>query len=330
MNAKTEQLTYGAMITAVFGVLLLLNRQTGGFLEEALVYVFPIPMVAYAARYGGRSSIPVLISMSFIAFLCGTFTSVFYAISEACIGAVFGTRLHNKKDMTKTLLMVMLLSALANVLSMVVLASLFGYDLQKELAEMRNMLNRMMEQVAAAQNLPPEQAELMTSLFTPEFLRQMYIISMLFMGVIQGYIIYVVSITVLRRLRFPVPKAKPILEYEPPAWLGYVSLTGLMGYFLSMARPVEPEILQSFLQSFGLCAYLVLLVFGWIALVKFLRNRLGLPKILAVLLTFLAMACFTMALLCLGFFYLSTGFREQLKKEIRAEQNRRDLDHRVF
>ncbi|MBQ4148109.1 MAG: DUF2232 domain-containing protein, partial [Clostridium sp.] len=103
-NSKTQSITYGAMIIAIFGMLLLLNRQTGSFFEEVFLYIFPIPMVAYSAIYGWKRSIPVFIGMCLISFLCGTFTSIFYAISQAFIGLAFGTSLNHRRDMTRTLL----------------------------------------------------------------------------------------------------------------------------------------------------------------------------------------------------------------------------------
>ena len=109
-DSKTQSITYGAMIIAIFGMLLLLNRQTGSFFEEVFLYIFPIPMVAYAAIYGWKRSLPVFVGMCLISFLCGTFTSIFYAISQAFIGLVFGTSLNHHRDMTRTLLMVMVLS----------------------------------------------------------------------------------------------------------------------------------------------------------------------------------------------------------------------------
>ena len=42
-NFKTQEITFGAMIAAIFGMLLLLNRQTGGMLEEVFLFAFPIP-----------------------------------------------------------------------------------------------------------------------------------------------------------------------------------------------------------------------------------------------------------------------------------------------
>ena len=57
MNQKTLKITYGAMIVALFGVLLLINRQTGGMFNGILMFLLPIPMVAYGARYGWRAGL---------------------------------------------------------------------------------------------------------------------------------------------------------------------------------------------------------------------------------------------------------------------------------
>ena len=41
MDSKTLKITTGAMIVAIFAILLLLNRQTAGFFEELFVYLLP-------------------------------------------------------------------------------------------------------------------------------------------------------------------------------------------------------------------------------------------------------------------------------------------------
>ena len=62
------------MIVAIFGVLLLINRQTGGFLEGIFMFIFPIPMVAFSAKYGWKDSLPVFVCTVLLSFLFGTFS----------------------------------------------------------------------------------------------------------------------------------------------------------------------------------------------------------------------------------------------------------------
>ena len=93
MNENTQKLTFGALLVAIFGVMLLLNRQTGGMLEETFLFLFPIPMVAFSARYGWKDSLPVFACTVLISIFCGIFTSAFYAVTQSFIGVVYGLSL---------------------------------------------------------------------------------------------------------------------------------------------------------------------------------------------------------------------------------------------
>ena len=102
-NRNTIRITTGAMIIALFTLLLLMNRQTGGLFEEMFIYILPIPMVIYAAKYGWKSGLLVFAGMAVFSFFFGNFASIFYSISSALLGLVFGTCLYYKRDMTKTM-----------------------------------------------------------------------------------------------------------------------------------------------------------------------------------------------------------------------------------
>ena len=112
-NRNTIRITTGAMIIALFTLLLLMNRQTGGLFEEMFIYILPIPMVIYAAKYGWKSGLLVFAGMAVFSFFFGNFASIFYSISSALLGLVFGTCLYYKRDMTKTMFAVMGLTVLA-------------------------------------------------------------------------------------------------------------------------------------------------------------------------------------------------------------------------
>ena len=145
MNEKTQKLTFGALLVAVFGVLLLLNRQTGGMLEETFIFLFPIPMVAFSAKYGWKDSLPVFVCTVLISIFCGIFTSAFYAITQSFIGMVYGCCLHAKRDTTRTMILVMALSVISNILSTFVLASLFGINMQEDIQLMQTSMQEAIE-----------------------------------------------------------------------------------------------------------------------------------------------------------------------------------------
>ena len=222
MNENTQKLTFGALLVAVFGVLLLLNRQTGGMLEETFLFLFPIPMVAFSARYGWKDSLPVFVCTVLISIFCGIFTSAFYAATQSFIGVVYGSCLHAKRDSNKTMLLVMALSTISNLLSTIVLAALFGFDLQEDIEMMQTMMHQAIEK--AGTNMTPEQMQALDRVLQPDTLLRMLIVSVIFMGVVQGFIVCQLSLLILRRLRFQIQKPAPIISYYPPRWTGFIAL----------------------------------------------------------------------------------------------------------
>lgn len=299
MNKKTLQITTGAAVIAIFTVMLLLNRQTGSLFEEFFMFLFPIPMVAYSVQYGWKSSLPVLFGMVFFSFLFGTVYTVFYAASEGIIGLVFGSCLHSKVDTTKTLFAVMLLSVIANVFDMVVLAGLFGMSLKEQVVEMQGMMNEMLAQTGIVM---PE------GIFTENYLMQIMVVSMVIMGILQGIVIYALSLAVLRRLRFQVQKPKSVYLYFPPAWTGFFAFLLFWLYLISFGRPFGNETVQNILQAAGICGGFYLIVFGLIAVMLFVKIHIPGAKFLGIILCVIGYFMFSQFFVFFGFFYLVTGW----------------------
>ena len=329
MNEKTQKLTFGALLVAVFGVLLLLNRQTGGMLEETFVFLFPIPMVAFSAKYGWKDSLPVFVCTVLISIFCGIFTSAFYAITQSFIGMVYGYCLHAKRDTTRTMLLVMVLSVISNLLSTFMLASLFCINIQEDIAYMQTSMHEMMEKFGA--NIDPRQMEAVDMLLRPDTLLRLLIVSMIFMGIMQGFIVCQLSLLILRRLRYPIQKPAPINAWFPPRWTGILAI--LFYLFGSRYLGMPPttgnaEIVRVAGQLGSLCAYMYLLGVGYIAVLLLLRAVGPSSRLVNVILSIVLFMILPPVFLALGFAYISLGFHEwvnvKLAKRIAAEQALRE------
>ena len=311
----TLRITTGAMILAIFTILLLLNRQTGGFFEEVFIYLMPIPMVAYTSRYSFRSGLMVFVGMCFFSFIFGTLTSMFYAVTSAFTGLILGTCIHKKVSMAKSLLLVMGLSAFFNVLNTVALASVFGYDINATVAEMQTMLNEVMTKyTAAAGEQGAQMMEQVMSIYSDQFLRQMFVISMVFFGLIQGIVVYYLSLAVLRRMHFKVPRTEPLTTYYPPRFTSLIAIAAY-GYGAANLRNTSISSLhQNISQTLWVCGYLFLAAFGVLALTLVIRKYLGLQNRLGVaLLCLLALFTFPQILIMLGCVYIfSPDFHRSL------------------
>ena len=61
---------------AILGAVMLLDRQTAGAISGTVLYLFPLPMVFYASKYGWKDSLTVLAALFALLFMLGTPQSV--------------------------------------------------------------------------------------------------------------------------------------------------------------------------------------------------------------------------------------------------------------
>ena len=75
---ETKHITRGAMATALYAILLLLNQQTALTIELSAPWLFAFPILIYTAMHGRSISGVVAISMALMTFLFVSFTTWFY------------------------------------------------------------------------------------------------------------------------------------------------------------------------------------------------------------------------------------------------------------
>ena len=311
MNTKTQELTYGAMIVAIFGVLLLINRQTGGFLEGIFMFIFPIPMVAFSAKYGWKDSLPVFVCTVLLSFLFGTFTAIFYVIAESFIGMVYGSCIKAERDMNRTLVLVVALSAVAELLCSVALASLFGIDINQDIMAMQEGMNQAFEQAGM---------DTATGILSYDYLRRMYVISMGFMGAMQGLIVYYLSLVILRKLRYPIKKPQPLTQYYPSKISGFIAAFLVFVYIYSFAKPFANPTVQDIAQSAGICGVIYLIFFGYIALLMVCRVYLRLPRAVGFILSLLITFTISYIPIVAGYIYISGNLHYAIDDRLANER----------
>ncbi len=132
MASRTRMLCEGAMMCALTALLLLINRVAGGMIETAFPWLLVFPLLVYCARYGVRAALICCVSILLLSLMLCTFTTLFYVFSASLCALVYGSGVRRGAANRSLLLRTGLISFLSNLLSMVVLASLFGYDPAEE------------------------------------------------------------------------------------------------------------------------------------------------------------------------------------------------------
>lgn len=295
------------MILAIFAILLLLNRQTGGVFEGFFIYLLPIPMVIYSAKFDWKSGLMVFVGMCAFSLFFGTLTTIFYAVSSALLGLIFGACLYKNVDMTLTTFIVMGMGGILSVLSNVALASVFGYDLAEDISYMQNT---MMEAMAKA-NVDIASGPY-ALIFSDSSMLQLFIISMVLAGLLDGFIVFQLSTMILKRLHYPLQKSKPIAELYPPKWSGVLAIIAYVYGSTAFLNPNSTQIAQNAGQTLWVIGYLYLAVFGIIAAALFMKRRLGLGKMLTTILCILCVFIFPQFLIIMGLMYITFSLHDRL------------------
>lgn len=209
MHNTTKRITEGAMMTAIFGVMLFLNRQLGGILEYLMYWIFTFPILLYTAKYGIRASLATSTAMVVLSFMLGTPTTIFYAVSCVLIGIVYGGGVRKGWSNTSLLASTGILTLLSYIFTMVVFAAFFGYSVEEDI-EMLTMLMNMLNM-----NLGVSMKYILY-IFTS--------FTVILTTVLQTMCIHMVAVLLMDRLKIAHHKMKTVFDLSVPKWIGWICI----------------------------------------------------------------------------------------------------------
>jgi hypothetical protein len=146
------------------------------------------------------------------------------------------------------------------------------------------------------------------------------LISIAISGGLEGFVVFQVTLLVLRKLRVQVPKPTPVTAYYPPRWTGYAAFIAYILYNVSYAKPFGNKIVQNVVQTVGICGYFMLICFGVIALWMVLYAYVSASKVLDGILAFFSVMIFPFVDMILGLLYLSGSLHYMLAEKIEEKR----------
>ena len=301
MRNDTRKLTEGAMTIAIIGVFVLIDRQLGGLLAPYILYIYPLPMLLYSAKYGLSASLPVLAGMLFILFIFTTPASAIYFTGMIIIGLVYGSLVYRGASNKRIVITTMILGAIVEVVAMILMMGLFGYNVMDEVTEMQNIFEPFMDGA-------PEYMQ------TNNFFLNMVAIATILNGILEGLICHFFGRILLKRFNIKMPKSEPIQEHFPPKIAGYIGILGFVAYYATVMNPLEDTLLQTSVQCLGIACIIYLVAYGCIAIYVYFLTRPNKPSKIFIFLMFMLAIFMLMFTSMLGFLYITTNWHENLLK----------------
>ncbi len=301
MNHQVRKITEGAMMCALFGMVLLINRQFAEVLEIFFVFVLPLPLIVYTVKYGVKSGLVCAVSISFLSLMISSFTSMIYSIMSILIGLVYGALVRKKASSSILISVTMILTMILEVLCMIVFASLFGYDLIADAAMIEEMFLQAMQSFGIPESSIP--------MLSANFFVMIAIVSILLTGIMEGFLVHLFAGLILKRLKIEAKAFTPLSMWYVPKWVGFVCAMLYIASQMIQYADVS-ETVQLIVMAAGIMGALVLVLFGYVACLLFAMVKY--KKNITLILILLFVLIWPL-LAVMGFFYITSDeFRQEL------------------
>ena len=307
LKNQTSYLTYGAMMIALFSILMATSLYVP-FVGFLTLFLVPLPIAWYSAKFERKYAVFIILFAIVIAFIIGGLFGFIFGLLVVPLGFIIGNSLQNKKSklfilMTSVTFLLLIISVLY-ILSILLL----NINIVEQLLNAADVSNEQVGNIMYSMGqLPKDYDEKVTqALLIAKMIMPSYFIGGVF---ITALIYLVINLSLLKRLNLEVPKFSKFKDFRlPKAVLWYYLIVSIFSLFVSYE-----------FGSFGYLASInallilrALLFLQGVSLIHYYFHVLGYPKWLAVIVTFLAVPLYTFTII-VGVFDLGFNLRSYLK-----------------
>jgi len=283
MQDNARKITYGAMMIAMFAILLAITVYipiVGG----VVLFFIPLPIILYRLRYDFGASLLVTVTGVLLSVLVGGIIIVPYALLFGMLGLIIGSTIKTGKSKLYTFMASGLTILISTVLLYAATVLFLGINIIDELlnelsATSKRMTEFMSNNADISESILKQTDELMT--FYEVAVPSMFMIASFGLA----FIIVILNLVVVKRLGQDVPSFPPFREMKLPSILLWsylvVLLIGLLG------APEQGSTLYLTYINATVILRFLLLIQG-LSLVHFYLNEKKSPKWLTVISTIFA------------------------------------------
>lgn len=283
MQDNARKITYGAMMIAMFAILLAISVYIP-LIGSVTLFFIPLPILLYRLRYDRAASLLVTATGVLLAILVGGITLAPFALLFGLLGFVIGDTIQTEKSKLYTFMAAGLTLLISTVLLYVATVLFLGINIVEELmTELGDTMERVSAFVAKNSELSEvflKQTEEMMTLYEAA-VPSMFIIGSFSLA----FIIVILNMAIVKRLGHNMPKFTPFREMKLPSVLVWCFLVILLIPLLG-----TPEQGSTFNLAYVNATVILRFLFliQGISFIHFYINEKKLPKWLTIISTIMA------------------------------------------
>ena len=306
---NTKKLTTGAMLLAIVGAVMLIDRQLSFLFEELIIMLAPSIIIIYSAMYDIKDGAILSVSLLIVGFLLGSTYTFCYMPISVIVGLGYSFGIKKNFNKTKLMLVSMILFIIGEVIVTFVVTPIIGLSIPQQLAELRTIYEETLSKTGYSIEVFNQIGINIDSL-----LLVVFVISTLLMGVGEGFIIHILSLFLLSRFKIKEIEKGSLINLNLNPALAYVCFIA----FASMifVSRIDNETVKLVLITLSLLGSVVLAYYGYIFVIVYLKFRSGRKSVglLVVLAIILGFPLSIIILVIIGFLYGSGPLKRSLEK----------------
>lgn len=307
---NTKKITTGAMLLAIVGALMIIDRQLSYMFEVIIVLAMPVMIIMYSTMYEVKDGGILAVCLLILTFILG---DPEYAFINVPIGVVVGIgySIGIKKNLNKTKLMIiaMVLFMIGEVLVAFIITPLLGLSISQQIASIKELYEEALTQV-----------QLGTDVFSSvginfnNFLLVAFVLSTFIIGIMEGFVIHIISLFLLLRFKIKVIDNENIISFNLNPIVAYICFACFASMYF--VKYVESENIKLLLLTLSMLGTIVLFYYGYIYVISYIKLRTGRKSIaiFVILVIILTFPFSPIALVIIGFLYGSGPLKNKLRQ----------------
>lgn len=303
---ETKKLTMGAMLLALTGAVMLLDRLLSFAFDELVFLMFAEVIIIYATMYTLKDGAIMAFGAVVLTMLFGGIYAYIYVPLGIIGGMAYAYGIKKDLDRSRLMLIEMGILIIGEVVITMLVMPLFGLSFLKDIQLMITSLSESLK----AMGLLGLFEGILENLVVVS-----YIFGIIFMGVLEGVLVHLLSIYLLARFKIKQIKVIHLYALKIPPIIAYVSMAFVFLFFFTTSVQTHSFFLYLFI-TLALLGAVALVAMGYIFFIVYgsivLGKQIG---FYVILLSFLFFPYSLLVLLVIGFLYGSGPLKNYIERK---------------
>lgn len=312
---KTKKLTQGAMLIAIIGALMIIDRQLSFIFSIYILLIIPVVIAIYGVMYELKDAITMSVCLLVIGVLFGTLSTYIYMPISIIVGILVCLAIKKGMDRRRVNIIASITYVIAEVLVAFVIFPLFGVSVSSQLDSMQTVYDAMVNMVGTSATV--------TFSNVSSLLAVVFIVATILTGVLEGYLTGILTTILLKKLKIKNIGINSPLDIKMPVYLAYILmlLVSISLFILKIPGLEEKHATMVYIiMSLSVVASLVLAYYGYLFIIIYTSIRFGKKNGLLVFLACVLLFPLSyIILIVVGFLYGTGPLRIYLEKLLKLK-----------